>query len=233
MKDFSHQTTLPELMREVVRVCRALHARGFVANHEGNVTALTSDGRILATPTSMSKADVRESDLLLLDRHGRRIQGHRKAFSELPMHLAVYRARQDVRAVVHAHPPHATAYAAVGRPIEAPFLPEFVVSIGGVVPLVPFALPGSEALSQNLAPFLEPYDVVLLANHGVLAWGPDLTTALLRVEHCEEAAQVLLLCERLGQARPIPEPLLAQLYEARTRAGLGPAGRARTTATRR
>ncbi len=227
------QTTLPELEREVVRICRALYARGFVANHEGNVTALTSDGRILATPTAMSKNDVREADLLLLDRYGRRIQGHRKPFSEVSMHLAVYRARPDARAVVHAHPPHATAFAVVGRPIEAPFLPEFVVSIGGRVPLVPFALPGSEALNQALAPFLDEYDAVLLANHGVLAWGPDLTTALLRVEHCEEAAQVLALAERLGRPCPIPEPLQAQLLEVRTRAGLGPAGRARSPAGRR
>lgn len=229
----ARQTTLPELEREVVRVCRALHSRGFVANHEGNVTALTPDGRILATPTAMSKGDIREADLLLLDRHGRRIQGHRKPFSEVAMHLAVYRARPDARAVVHAHPPHATAFAAVGRPVEAPFLPEFVVSIGGRVPLAPFALPGSEALNQALAPFLDEFDVVLLANHGVLAWGPDLTTALLRVEHCEEAAHVLILSERLGPPRPIPEPLHAQLLDARTRAGLGPAGRARSPGTRR
>lgn len=219
--------TLPELQREVVRVSRALHAKGFVANHEGNVTALLEDGHIVATPTAMSKGDIRESDLLILDRHGRRLQGSRKPFTELPMHLAVYRARRDVRAVVHAHPPYATAFSVVGRAIEAPFLPEFVVSIGGVVPLVPFALPGSEALNQALAPFLEDYDVVLLANHGVLAWGPDLTTALLRVEHCEEAAMVAHLCEALGKPKAIPEPLYQQLLDARTRAGLGPAGRAR------
>lgn len=228
MKEPSRQTTLPELEREVVRVCRALHSRGFVANHEGNVTALTPDGHILATPTAMSKGDVRESDLLILDRYGRRVRGHRKPFSELPMHLALYRARPDVRAVVHAHPPHATAFAVVGLSIEASFLPEFVVSIGGRVPLVPFALPGSEALNQVLLPFVVEWDVVLLANHGVLAWGPDLTTALLRVEHCEEAAQVSLLASRLGPPKPIPDPLLQQLLETRARAGLGPAGRAKT-----
>lgn len=232
MKATPRQVTLPELQREVVRVCRALHSRGFVANHEGNVTAMTADGRIVATPTSMSKGDIREADLLLLDRYGRKIQGHHKPFSELAMHLAVYRARPDARAVVHAHPPHATAFAVAGLPVEAPFLPEFVVSIGGRVPLVPFALPGSEALNQALVPYLEEYDVVLLANHGVLAWGPDLTTALLRVEHCEEAAQVLLLTRRLGAPTPIPDPLFQQLLDARTRAGLGPAGRAKTPGPR-
>lgn len=219
--------TLPELKREMVRISRLLHGNGFVANHEGNVTALTSDGLVLATPTSMSKGDIREEDLVLLDRYGRKVQGSRKPFSEISMHLAVYRGRPDVRAVVHAHPPASTAFAVAHKPIEAFFLPEFVVSIGGVVPLVPFALPGSEALNQALAPYLEAYDVVLLANHGVLAWGPDMSTALLRVEHCEAAAKIILNLGRLGEPVPIPQELVAQLLEARTRAGLGPAGRAR------
>ena len=221
------QTTLPELEREVVRVSRAIHGRGWVANHEGNVTALTADGKVLATPTAISKGDVREADLLVLDREGKRITGTRKPFSELSMHLAVYRRRADVRAVVHAHPRAATAFAAAGRPIEARFLPEFLVSIGGVVPVVPFALPGSQALVGALDPFLEEFDVVLLQSHGVLAWGPDLSTALLRLEHCEEAAGVLLAAAALGGPKPIPDEMARLLLDSRTKAGLGPAGRAR------
>jgi len=217
--------TLPELEREVVRVCDALHSRGFVADHEGNVTALTSDNSILATPTAVSKGDIREYDLLLLDRLGRKLSGSGKPFSEIAMHLTVYRGRDDVRAVVHAHPPKSTAFALVGRPIEAGFLPEFVVSIGGTVPVVPFALPGSESLNKALAPYLEEFDAVLLENHGLLAWGPDVSTAMLRIEHCEATANIVLTAERLGEPKAIPEELLERLYESRTRAGLGPAGR--------
>ena len=222
------QVTLPELERELVRVCRALHARGWVANHEGNATVLTPDGRILATPTAMSKADVREADLIVVDRQGRKVSGGRKAFSELPMHLVSYQSRTDVGAVVHAHPPAATAFAAAGQAIEATFLPEFVVSIGGRVPLVPFALPGSESLNNALLPFMEPFDVVLLQNHGVLAWGPDLSTALNRIEHCEEAASVLLNVRALGGPKPLPDEVVRLLLDSRTQAGLGPAGRAKT-----
>ena len=225
--------TLPELQREVVRISRALHARGWVANHEGNVTALTADGKVLATPTALSKGDVREVDLLLLDRQGKRLQGARKPFGELPMHLAVYQSRDDVGAVVHAHPPAATAFAVAGRPVEALFLPEFVVSIGGTVPVVPFALPGSESLSQALLPFLAPFDVVLLGSHGVLAWGPDPATALLRVEHVESAARILLDVDRLGGARALPDEVVRLLLDARTKAGLGPSGRARAKAVPR
>ena len=225
--------TLPELQREIVRVSHALHARGWVANHEGNVTALTADGKVVATPTAMSKGDVRETDLLLLDRAGRKLQGARNPFGELPMHLSVYGTRPDVGAVVHAHPPACTAFAVVGRPVEAMFLPEFIVGTGGVVPVVPFALPGSEALSGALQPFLEPYDVVLLGSHGVLAWGPDPATALRQIEHCEEAAQILLVTDRIGPAKALPEAVVRLLLDARTRAGLGPSGRARAKAAAR
>ena len=224
------KVTLPELQREVVRISHVLHGRGWVANHEGNVTALTGEGKILATPTAMSKADVRESDLILLDRAGRKVQGARKPFGELPMHLAVYATRPDIGTVVHAHPPASTAFAAVGRPVEAFFLPEFIVSIGGIVPVVPFALPGSEALNGALHSYLESYDVVLLGSHGVLAWGPDPSTALLRIEHCEAAAQILLACDRLGSASALPDAVVRLLLDARTKAGLGPSGRARAKA---
>lgn len=223
----SSNLTLPGLERDMVRICRTLHQRGFVANHEGNVTALAARNRVLSTPTSMSKGDITERDLLELDRHGRKLRGSGSPFSEIAMHLVVYRGRPDVRAVVHAHPPISTAFAVSGRPVEAQFMPEFVVSIGGTVPLVPFALPGSESLNNALAPFLEEFDVVLLANHGVLAWGPDLSTALLRVEHCEAAAGICLNSQRLGGPTPIPEEQVERLLEARTRAGLGPAGRSK------
>lgn len=221
----SGQTTVPELKREVARIARLLHAKGFVANHEGNVTARLPDGRILATPTAVSKGDVYDKDILLLDRFGRQIQGTRKPFSELKMHLCVYRMREDVMAVVHAHPPTATAFAAVGIPVEAFFLPEFVVSMGGKVPVVPFALPGSEALNHALEPYIEEFDTVLLQNHGVLAWAHDVSTAYLRIEHCEEAAMVLLAARQLGAPREIPPEMVSRLLEARTRAGLGPEGR--------
>jgi L-fuculose-phosphate aldolase len=219
--------TLPELEREVVRVSRAVHGRGWVANHEGNVTALTADGRILATSAAISLGDVREADLLVLDRQGRKLSGSRDPFPEISMHVAVYQGRPDVGAVVHAHPARATAFAIAGRPLEALFLPEFVVSLGGVVPLVPFALPGSEALARNLEPFLEEFDAVLLQNHGVLAWGPDPATALLRLEHVELTAAILREACPFGGGKPIPEELVRLLLDARSRAGLGPAGRAR------
>jgi len=221
------QVTLPELQRRMVAIGRSLHGRAWVAGCEGNATVLTADGRLLATPGGASLGDVREGDLLLLDRFGRKVQGAGEPFAELPMHLAVYRGRADVGAVVHAHPPVASAFAAAGLSVEARFLAEFVVALGGVVPLVPFALPGSEASAQGLADFLEPFDAVLLAGNGVLAWGPDLSTAHRRIERVEAAATILREARALGGPNALPDEVVALLLDARTNAGLGPSGRAR------
>jgi L-fuculose-phosphate aldolase len=213
------------LRAEVVECARALHARGWVANHDGNVTARLGEGRYLATPTATSKARVSADSLLIVDAAGaKQGTGGGKPFSELGLHLAVYAARSDVRAVVHAHPPHATGFAVAGRALETPFIAEAVVSTGPGVPTVPFAVPGPGAAAA-LAPFLVEHDAVLLANHGVLAWGVDVEQAYLRLELVEHLARIALVAQQLGGVRALPASALPALAEARTKAGLGPRGR--------
>ncbi|MEK6608939.1 MAG: class II aldolase/adducin family protein [Myxococcota bacterium] len=211
-------------LRDRLAACaRSLHARGFVAYHEGNLTARVAPGRILATPTATSKADVTADSLLVVDDGGRIVAGRGKPFGELGLHLCVYRARPDVRAVVHAHPPTATGFALAGRTLDRPLLPEAVVALGVGVPMVPFAAPGEEAVAA-LAPFVVAYDAVLLASHGVLAWGPDLDLAMLRMELVEQLARTALVAEQLGGARALGPELVARLLAARAKAGLGAPG---------
>src|SRR6185503_13598472 len=95
---------------ELVAVSRRLHANGWVANHDGNVSVKLTGNRLLITPTAISKADTDESNLLIVDLQGKVLEGRRKPFSELELHLAIYRARPEANAVLHAHPPHATAW---------------------------------------------------------------------------------------------------------------------------
>ena len=183
------------LRSELVRVSRALHVRGWVANHDGNVTARLTDpgcedGRFLATPTATSKGAVTSESLIVVDSAGAVVAGTRKAFSELKLHLPVYRRRADVRAVVHAHPPAASAFAVAGEDLGPPFLAEAVVSIGPRVPLLPFGLPGDPALEAALCEALAHADVFLLGNHGVLAVGPDPDLCLLRIELLEHLATI-------------------------------------------
>jgi L-fuculose-phosphate aldolase len=211
------------LRDQLVEVARALHERGWVANHDGNVTARLGRGRVLATPTAVSKRRVGRSDLLVVDDRGARVSGTTRAFSEVNLHLEVYRQRSDVCAVVHAHPPHATAIACSGaRVLDHVFLAEAVVSLGPRVPTVEFAAPGPTA-SGALADHVRSCDAVLLAHHGVLTWGPDLELAYLRMELVEHLATIATAAMPFGGVKPLPDAVVPVLLEARARAGLTPA----------
>jgi L-fuculose-phosphate aldolase len=201
-----------------------LHARGWVANHDGNVTARLAEGRFIATPTALSKAAVRADALLVVDDAGARLSGPGRPFSEIGLHLTIYRARPDVQAVVHAHPPTATGFAVAGVALPEAMLAEAVVSLGPRVPTVPFAAPGPSAC-QALQPFVAEHDAVLLGGHGVLTWGVDVEQAYLRLELVEQLARVALVATQLGGARRLPDAVLPALLEARAKAGLGPRGR--------
>jgi L-fuculose-phosphate aldolase len=210
-----------QMRKQVIDTARLLHTRGWVANHDGNITARVAANRYLATPTATSKGSVHDGNLIEVDGAGNRLSGTARPFGELGLHLAVYERRPDVHAVVHAHPPHATAIAcSAENPIERPFIAEAVVSIGPVIPKLPFAAPGDEAV-RALAPAIEHVDAVLLANHGVMAWGADIEQAYLRLELVEHLARIALLARPLGGVVPLPDAALPRLLQARARAGLG------------
>jgi L-fuculose-phosphate aldolase len=211
------------LRQQLCATARALHARGWVANHDGNVTARIGPDRLLATPTATSKADVDDGALVEVDAAGKVVGGTGRVFGEIGLHLAVYAGRDDVGAVVHAHPPHATALACSGSTlIERPFIAEAVVSLGDRVPTVPFAAPGTPA-RDALAPLVGQVDAVLLANHGAMAWGASLEQACLRLELVEHLARIAILAQATGGVRPLPESVIEPLLAARAKAGLGKA----------
>jgi L-fuculose-phosphate aldolase len=189
-----------------------------VANHDGNATA--RDGAtILATPTATSKRLVDDASIVELDARGTPLRG--KVFGEIGLHLCVYERRPDVGAVVHAHPPHATAIAcSAHNPIERPFIAEALVSLGPSVPKLPFAAPGDNARAA-LAPWCELVDAALLGNHGVIAWGKDCEQALLRLELVEHLARIALLAAPLGGVQPLPDAVLAPMMQARAKASIG------------
>ncbi len=205
--------------RALVRYSRAMYGAGWVANHDGNLSARLGDDRFVCTPTAFSKADVDLDDLLVVDADGQRLAGAHKPFSELALHLAIYRARPDVRAVVHAHPPSATAFGAAGKPLPHPFLPEAVVSIGASVPMVERTLPGKPAVDA-LVPHVRRCDAVCIAGNGVFTWGPDLETAYLRLELVEHLARIALAALPLGGVALLPDAMVADLVSRRVKSGL-------------
>lgn len=213
-----------KLRSQIVDYSQRLHSRGWVANHDGNISIRQSDGRFLCTPTAFSKAEVTADSLVTVDGGGAVVAGRLRVFSEIGLHLCVYRERADVQAVVHAHPPHATALAAAGRSLDQPFIPEAVVSLGPTIPTAPVTAPGPAAVAA-LRPLAPLHDVVMMAGNGVFAWGSDLEQAYLRLELCEHLARIYLLALPAGGVQPLPPALLPPLLEARRKAGLGPEAR--------
>jgi len=188
--------------REIVHVCRRLYEAGLIAGQDGNVSVRLTDNVILVTPAGASKGEIGESDLIELDLAGRQIAGTGSASSEIGMHLRIYQRRADVRAVVHAHPPVATGFGVAGLDFMDDVLPEFIFHLGGV-PLVPYAMPGTPALSDALEPHLAAHDGFLLANHGATTVGPTLLLAHQRMESMEQAARIMLTARTLGHVNAL------------------------------
>lgn len=203
--------------RSVSEYSGLLHQRGWVANHDGNVSARTKNG-FLITPTATSKRLCAPDTLVECEPQGQPI-GSGKPPSEVALHVAAYR-RADVSAVIHAHPPHASAFALLGRSLDV-FMPEVVVSLGDTIPLVPLLLPKDPATTETVAKALQLADVCLLAGNGVLAVGPDLETAYLRVELLEHYARIVTIARGLGEPVALDSVAKAKLLEMRAKAGLG------------
>lgn len=211
-----------ELAQEVVRVAHVLHARGWVANHDGNVSVRLDDDLFLVTPTAISKGDAREGALAVTDSSGKPVEGEARPPSEFALHLGCYAERSDLAAIVHAHPPYATAMACAGESITT-FLAEAVVSIGPEVPLADFSLPFGAEGAAPLRALIGSYDALLLSSHGVITVGPTLELALLRMELVEHLAKIATLAKVHGGVRSLPADALKPLIEKRRRAGLGQA----------
>lgn len=213
---------LPKVRAELVATSRRLHAMGWVANHDGNVSLRLTGKRFLITPTAYSKVDVDEASLIIVDEGGKVLEGRKKPFSELELHLAAYRARPEVEVVLHAHPPYATAMGLVGAPLAPVAMPEIVVSLGDRIPTVPRAMPKTPEAVKGVEAAAAQGDAMLLAGNGALTLGADLNQALLRMELVEHYAKILTLARAWGPVEPLPGGDVARLLEARKKAGLGP-----------
>ncbi len=187
-----------EAAREIVRCCRGLWEAGLIAGSEGNVSVRLARNRVLVTPRGLLKSELSSRDLVEVDLAGNQRKGSRQATTELDLHLRAYRQREECGAVVHAHPPTATAFAVAGEGLPGDVLPEIALLMGQV-PCVPYATTGTSSLGDAAEPFLARHVAILLANHGALTWGRDLTQARIRMESLEHAARILLAARALGK----------------------------------
>lgn len=184
--------------RDIVRCCRRLWEAGLIAGADGNVSVRLDRDRLLVTPRGLHKAELTARDLVEVSLSGSHRRGSRRATTELDLHLRAYRRHGDCGAVVHAHPPVATAFAVAGEPMPADVLPELILYLGDV-PVAPYATTGTPALGDVVEPLLARHVAVLLANHGAVTWGSDLATARIRMETLEHSARILLAARLLGR----------------------------------
>ena len=201
---------------QLAKCACTLHQLGFTPATAGNLSIRLDAERILATPTGYSKRLLKSSDMVIVDLLGRKLGGARNVTSEIGMHLAIYRLRDDVEAVVHAHPPVATAFASCGLALDEPLCAEILMTVGKV-PLAPYATTGTPALAANLAPLIPDHDAILLANHGVVAYGRTLLEAYMRMEAVEHFAQVSLAARQIGTPKPLGHQEVLALHTAKMR----------------
>lgn len=207
------------ILEGVCEVCRRLHACGLIAVGDGNVSARLGDGRIVLTPSGVSKAGIEPKDLAYLDADGSLLSG--RPSSERLMHLAVYKACPEARSIVHAHPPTAIAWTLAWPELEelpADALPELILAAGRI-PVAPYARPGTAAMGEVLLPFLPDHRLLLLARHGALCWGEDLEEACGGIERLEHVARILKATIELGGIVPMEAEEVEALRTQRVRLG--------------
>ena len=190
--------------QQIMEIGRRLDRRGFIAGSDGNISARLDDHTILITPSGVAKGRMSAETMITVALDGRKLSGDGRPSSEMAMHLSVYRARPDISACVHAHPPYATAFAVAGRPLDYDCLPEVIVFVGPIA-MTEYAPPGTEAVPHSLTPYVADHNAFLLRNHGLLTLGRNLEEAFNRLETVEQYAKICHLASQLGAVNRIPK----------------------------
>jgi L-fuculose-phosphate aldolase len=191
-----------QLKQDIVRICRMLHRKNYLAATDGNVSVRLGD-RVLVTPSGVNKGLMEPDQVITVDLEGSVIAGAGKPSSEIQMHLLAYRLRPDVHAVVHAHLPYATSCTLAGISLLEPILPEVVITLGGI-PTAPYATPGTAEVPAAIRDFIQEFDAILLARHGAMTVGRDVTDAYNKMEKLEHTARVVLAARLQGPVSPLP-----------------------------
>lgn len=207
--------------RSIVEAGKRLTERFFVASNDGNISVRIAENEVLITPTGVNKGEVTEDCILKVDMAGRVLSGTMKPTSEMKMHLAVYRTRPDVKAVLHAHPPTATGFAACRKPLDKDvFLPEVIFGLGRIG-LADYGTPSTEELPRAVEKEIPTCDALLLSNHGALTVGADAMQAYWRMETLEMYARIHLVTGLLGGAAVLSPEQTEALYRVRESQGWG------------
>ena len=208
-----------QLRAEIVEAGRRMYARGYIASNDGNISARLDDGRLIATPKSVSKGFMTPDMMVVVDYEGKKLSGERDPSSELPMHLEIYRNRPDAHAVVHAHPPTATGFAVAGIPLTRAVLAEVITTLGSI-PIAAYGTPSTSELPEAVRKYIKAHDGMLLANHGAVTCGPSVMAAYYKMETIEHFAKISLVARLLGREHLISREEVERLQDLRGTYGI-------------
>lgn len=197
-----------DLKERLIDAFKYMEVRGLNYGRAGNISVFIRDkAHILVTPSSVPKAKLTPSDILVVDLEGRTVEGVRKPTIELPLHLTIYRNLANINAVIHAHGIYSTVLAITREPLP-PLIEEALIYIGGEVKVAEFAPAGSKELADNAIKALNGRKAVILANHGVVTCGKDLDEALEILELVERLSKIYILAKQLGRIYFLPENII-------------------------
>ena len=211
--------TNPELIKEqICDIGRRIYNRSFAAANDGNISVRIAPDRVLCSPTMICKGFMSPDDICTVDLEGNQISGKRKRTSEILLHLAIMKAREDVQSVVHCHPPHATAFAIAHEPIPKCILPEVEVFLGEV-PVARYETPGTQKFADSILPFVHGANTIILANHGTVSFGHHVEQAYWFTEILDSYCHMLLLAKQLGPIHYFTQQQTRELLEMKRRLG--------------
>ena len=208
-----------KLKEQMCDIGRRIWLKGFCAGNEGNHSYRISENRVLCTPTGISKGNLKPEDICTVDMEGKQVAGKRKRTSEILLHLSIYKARPDVKAVVHSHPPHATAFAIANVELPTCIHPEAEVFLGAVK-TAKYVTPGDTRLGESILPYVKDSNTILLQNHGTVTYDKDLENAYYKLEIVDAYSRILILAKQIGNIRPLDSAEMKELLELKMRFGL-------------
>lgn len=207
-----------KIKQDMCEIGRRIYDRQFAAANDGNITVRISDNEVLCTPTLHCKGFMKPEDISTIDMTGKQIAGRKKRSSEALLHLEIYKQREDIRSVVHCHPPHATAFAIAHEPIPQCILPEVEVFLGDV-PITKYETPGGQAFADTILPFVSKTNIMILANHGTVSYGESVEQAYWWTEILDAYCRMLLLAKQLGNVSFLDQQKSQELLDLKDQWG--------------
>ena len=208
-----------QIKEQICEIGRRVYNRGFAAANDGNISYRIGENAVLCSPTMICKGFMKPDDICTVDLEGKQLGGGRKRTSEILLHLAIMKARPEVKAVVHCHPPHATAFAVAHEPIPKCVLPEVEVFLSET-PIAVYETPGTQKFAETVLPYVERTDTIILANHGTVSFGKDLQDAYWKTEILDAYCRILILAKQIGPIHYFTNQQTKELLEIKKRLGI-------------